>query len=131
MSWRQGRKHGRLLKKVRVYLENEHSVRNLSKEIVANFIEVKSKIFLDEQNKEHNAPFDRIAKLSKFVDYLLDSYETQNMLTWHMGHIPEDVIWIKIGGGSWEKFIKIHITGSKYRQTQCSQTHYCNRDSLS
>ena len=61
MSWRQGRKHGRLLKKVGVYLENENSVRNLSKEM-ANFNEVKSKTFLDEQNKERNAPFGRIAK---------------------------------------------------------------------
>ena len=69
MSWRQGRKHGRLLKNVGVYLENEHLVRNLSKEIVANSIEVKIKTFLDEQNKEHNAPFGRIANLSKFVDY--------------------------------------------------------------
>ena len=92
MSWRQDRKHGRLLKKVGIYLENEHSVRNLSKEIVANFIEVKSKTFLHEQNKERNAPFSRIANLSKFVDHVLDSYEIQNMLTWHMGHIPEDYI---------------------------------------
>ena len=98
LSWRQGRKHGRLLNKVRVYAENEHSVRNLSKEIVANFIEVKSITFLDEQN-ENNAPFGRIANLSKFVDYFLTSYETQNMLTWHTGRIPEDELWIKIGGG--------------------------------
>ena len=98
MSWRQGRKYGRLLQEVGVNLENKHSVRNLSKEIVANFIEVKSKIFLDGQNKEHNTSFDRIPNLSKFVDYLLDSYETPNMLTWHTGHIPKDEICIKIGG---------------------------------
>ena len=109
MSWRQGRKHGRLLKKVGVYLENEHSVRNLSKEIVANFIEVKRKIFLDEQNKEHNTPFGRIANLSKFVDYLLNSYETQNMLTWQMGHIPQDEIWIKIGGDHGKNSLKFTL----------------------
>ena len=43
------------------------------------------------------------------------------MLTWHTGHIPEDEIWIKIGGDHGEKSLKFTLqvakTDNPYRST--------------
>ena len=48
LSWRQGRKHGKLLKNVGIQLESERSVRVLSKEIVSDFVEVENREFVKE-----------------------------------------------------------------------------------
>ena len=109
MSWRQGRKHGKLLKQVGVHLENERSVRALSKELVSDFVQVEDRLFIREEDSEYRAPYGRIAGLTSFVDRLLDSYEKQNMLTWHKDTIPRDEIWVKIGGDHGKNSLKFTL----------------------
>ena len=132
LSWRQGRKHGKLLKNVGIQLESERSVRVLSKEIVSDFVEVENREFVKEDGDGFTAPYGRIAGLTNFVDNLLDSYDKQNMLTWHSNTIPNNEIWVKIGGGgSWQKFIKIYSPDSKYRKAKCATEHSCHSNSSS
>ncbi|GFO41213.1 amine oxidase [Plakobranchus ocellatus] len=90
LSWRQGRKHGSLLRKVGVHLENEKPVRELSREIVSDFFHVEERSFLKEGGVEYLAQYGRILNLPQFVDSLLDSYDRQNMLTLNNGSIGGD-----------------------------------------
>ena len=46
LSWRQGRKHANLLKQVRISVENEKSVRELSREIISDFVQVEKDYLL-------------------------------------------------------------------------------------
>ena len=85
-SWRQGK----LLKNVGIQLESERSVRVFSKEIVSDFVEVENREFVKEDGDGFTAPYSRIAGLTNFVDNLLDSYDKQNMLTWHSNTIPNN-----------------------------------------
>ena len=82
LSWRQGRKHGSLLKKLGIQLENEKSVRELSNEIVSDFVKVEKRLFVREEMSEYEVPYGRVADLPRFLDRLLDSYDEQNLLTW-------------------------------------------------
>ena len=106
LSWRQGRKHGSLLKKLGIQLENEKSVRELSKEIVSDFVKVEKRLFVGEEMSEYEVPYDRVADLPRFLDRLLDSYDEQNLLTWRE---DEDKIWIKIGGDHGKNSLKFTL----------------------
>ena len=109
LSWRQGRKHGSLLRKVGIQVENEKSVRKLSREMVSNFVKVENRLFVKEDTVENEVPYGRIGDLPKFVDSLLDSYDTQNLLTWQGGSIPQDEIWVKIGGDHGKNSLKFTL----------------------
>ena len=104
-----------MLKQVGVHLENERSVRVLSKELVSDFVQVEDRLFIREEDSEYRAPYGSIAGLTTFVDRLLDSYEKQNMLTWHKDTIPRDEIWVKIGGDLGKNSLKIYSSNSKHR----------------
>ncbi|GFO17883.1 nrag8 protein [Plakobranchus ocellatus] len=73
LSWRQGRKHGSLLKKIGIQTENEKSVWELSREIVSDFVQVENRLFVREDTTEYEVPYGRIVDLPRFVDSLLDS----------------------------------------------------------
>ncbi|GFO22870.1 amine oxidase [Plakobranchus ocellatus] len=109
MSWRQSRKYGKLLREVGIQLENEKSVRDLAKDIVSDFVKVEGRQFLKDDDREYISPYGRVVGLTKFVDYLLDSYQQQNMLTWHNDTIPSDKIWVKIGGDHGKNSLKFTL----------------------
>ena len=43
-------------------------------------------------------PVAKVRHLPPFVEALLDEFHNQNLLTWQDGAIPEDELWVKIGG---------------------------------
>ena len=45
-----------------------------------------------------NKPVVSISDLPTFVSNLLNQYQEKENLTWHNQSIPDDEIWIKIGG---------------------------------
>ena len=106
-----------------IQIENEKSVRELSREIVSDFVKVENRLFVKEDTVECEVLYGRIEALPKFVDSLLDSYNTQNLLTWQGGSIPQNEIWVKIGGRPWGKFIKIYITDCQLRKPKCVSEH--------
>ena len=71
LSWRQGRKHGSLLKKLGTQLENEKSVRELLKEIVSDFVKVEKRLFVQEEKSEYEVPYGKVADLPKFLDKIV------------------------------------------------------------
>ncbi|KAL8566641.1 hypothetical protein ACOMHN_049782 [Nucella lapillus] len=50
-----------------------------------------------------------IKDIPSYVTRLLDEYDSQGRLTWHDGNIPEDEIWIKIGGDHGGKSFKMML----------------------
>ncbi|KAL8570149.1 hypothetical protein ACOMHN_030946 [Nucella lapillus] len=50
-----------------------------------------------------------IKDIPSYVTRLLDEYDSQGRLTWHDGSIPEDEIWIKIGGDHGGKSFKMML----------------------
>ena len=78
-SWRQGRKHGSLLKKLGIQLENEKSIRELLKEIVSDFVKVQKRLFAQEEMSQYEVPCGRVADLPRSLDRLLDSYDEQSL----------------------------------------------------
>ena len=109
LSWRQGRKHANLLKQVGIRVENGKSVRELSREIISNFVQVEKRLFVKEDTTEYELPYGMIRDLPRFVDSLLDSYDEQNLLTWREGSIPQDEIWVKIGGNHGKNSLKFTL----------------------
>ena len=85
------------------------------KETVSDFVKVEKRLFVRVKMNEYEVPYGRVADLPRFLDRLLDSYDEQNLLTWREGSIPEDKIWIKIGGDHGKNLLKL--------QTQPNQTH--------
>ena len=66
----------------------------------------------DEKNKyEREAPVAKVENLLDLVKQLLDQYDKEEMLTWHNSQIPEDEVWLKIGGdhggGSFKLMLQI------------------------
>ncbi|GFO00175.1 hypothetical protein PoB_002668000 [Plakobranchus ocellatus] len=55
--------------------------------------------FLDDQKNGFEELYGRTVDLKILVSgKLLDSYSERKMLTWHSDGIPENEIWVKIGG---------------------------------
>ena len=109
LSWRQNRKHGGLLKKMGIRVENEKSIRELSRDLVSDFVKVEYRTFLKDDITEQQVPFGRIGELPRFVDSLLDAYDKKNLLTWRDGSIPGDEIWVKIGGDNGKNSLKFTL----------------------
>ena len=45
-----------------------------------------------------STPAAKVTHLPSFVEDLFDDFHKQNLLTWQHGSIPQDELWIKIGG---------------------------------
>ena len=109
MSWRKSRKQNNLLKQFGIQMENEKSVREIAREIVSDFVTVEKRTFVDGNMSDYEVPYGRIADLPRFVDWLIDSYDQQNMLTWRKGSIPKNEIWVKIGGDHGKNSLKFTL----------------------
>lgn len=65
-----------------------------------------------------------IQDIPSYVTKLLDEYDNQGRLTWHDGSIPEDEIWIKIGGdhggGSFKLMLQVaNLTNANSKHNTC------------
>ncbi len=85
------------MKQVGIQLGGEGSVRKYSRDIIKQFVPVENRTVTKEDG-EFEAPYGRISDLTTFIDYLLDSYEESQMLTWHDCTIPSNEIWVKVWG---------------------------------
>ena len=94
---------------MRVHVENEKLIRELSRDLVSNFVKVEYRTFLKDDITEHQVPYDRIGELPRFVDSLLDAYDKKNLLTWRDRSIPEDEIWVKNGGDYGKNSLKFTL----------------------
>ena len=92
----------RMLKAQQVYIENETSQREHQKKIIPQDIDVEYNEFLYKneykQSLQLRAPAVFIKDLKTYLFQILDQYKFQNLLTWHENSIPNEEIWVKIGG---------------------------------
>ena len=77
-------------------------------------VEMRSLVFFDEleqQDQLLTAPAATITDITTLVTNLLTEYKRQGCLTWHDGALPEDEIWVKLGGdhggGSFKVMLQI------------------------
>ena len=76
------------------------------------------------QSKRHE-PIGLVSDLQKFVFDILDEYHQLGMLTWHNGGIPEDQIWLKIGGDHGKGSLKMSVQVANLDKPNSKEhTHY-------
>lgn len=105
LTSRQERKHKALLNQAGVVLPSEVSERKFTKEITHGWVNVGMQDFVGEDGQGHvlETPFGYVKDLKGYVSALLNQYKNKGLLTWYDGSIPEDQVWVKIGGGPWER----------------------------
>ena len=123
LSWRQMRASRKLLKRSSVHFENEDSIRALGREITSHYIEVENRLFL-ENTVEKYVEYGRVKGLSKFTVDLLDKYEENGMLTWHKNTIPDDQIWLKIGGDHGKHSFKMTLQVANLEKPNAQQNTF-------
>ena len=64
---------------------------------------------MDGNGKHVDVPYGKITDLPAFTDSLLDQYAENDLLTWHDGVIPEDEIWVKLGGDHGKQTFKLTL----------------------
>ena len=110
LTWHQEKERRRLWKKVGVSIASEHQERKFFKEEVAESVTI-DRITVPTDGKlgqsEKAEPVALVPDLEKFVKNLLDKLDAEGKLTWHENGIPEDEIWIKIGGDHGRGSLKI------------------------
>jgi len=98
LSYSQTRKLHRFVKKRGVKIESERKQREVQQDIQAAEFDVKTETLTDAQGKTTKTSVVHIKNLPDFIYKTLDKYDDNKELTWHDNGIPEDEIWIKLGG---------------------------------
>lgn len=114
LSWRENGKMRGIMKLLGVKMSGEAKMRALAKKVIINYVVSISVcfVFMEKRGKQ-KIPYHDTATLAYIQDVegllrnLLDAYSTAEMLTWHDGTIPDDQIWIKIGGDHGKESMKL------------------------
>ena len=103
----------RMLCKQGVNVENETAQRKLQQDILPQdlVVETHNFSFKNDQKEEYfrqtQAIF--IDNIENYLFNLLNQYQSQNELSWHGGSIPEEEIWVKIGGDHGQGSLKVTL----------------------
>ena len=99
-SWNKHRKERPLYGSLGVEFESEKAERHLQNEITCGKIKVKRKKILCADKRTATEPVGYVGDddLPSFVSKLLDQFQEENLLTWHGNGIPDEEIWIELGG---------------------------------
>ena len=115
MTWSQYRSQKKFLKSVGVEFSSERKERQEQKQAMFGEVHVENtKLFVtedDNRTQEKNIPVGTVRDIPQLVGNLLDQYEREGKLTWHENTIPNDEIWVKMGGdhggGSFKQTLQI------------------------
>ena len=103
----------RMLRKQGVNVENETAQRKLQQDILPQdlVVETHNFSFKNDQKEEYfrqtQAIF--IDNIENYLFNLLNQYQSQSELSWHGGSIPEEEIWVKIGGDHGQGSLKVTL----------------------
>ena len=116
LSWRMNSRMREMMKPMGVHIRGEAKMRRLSKDIILECVSsiLLHFVFTEKTGRKKNqvtekAPIAYIEDLESLLHHLLDSYSAAGMLTWHDGVIPEDQIWIKVGGDHGKHSLKLTL----------------------
>ena len=99
------------MRKIGVKVATEQSQKELIRETVQDFVSVETKLFFtdEEHSDQFEKPVARIASLPQFLDNMLNQYDAAHLLTWHSQNIPENEIWLKLGGDHGKQSLKFTL----------------------
>ena len=99
LSWNKYRKQRRYLRSIGVEMDSERAERNFQEHALCGKVTIEDiPLYCGDSKQRIPTPVGYVKDLSNFVSNLLDQCEEENLLTWHNNAIPDDEIWIKIGG---------------------------------
>ncbi|GFN88462.1 amine oxidase [Plakobranchus ocellatus] len=102
-----------MLRPHQVMVESESSQRKLQQDILPQDLSVETYEFLFKNDRKeehlHPAPSVFIENFQYYLFHLLDQYSKLKILSRHGGSIPEDEIWIKIGGDHGQGSLKVTL----------------------
>ena len=107
LTWRQLRKQKRFLRSIGVKVGGEQQDRAEQQRLIGDHLvgEMKDLSEVDKSSihsvsgvKIVSSPVVKVESLRRYVTHLLNEYDRCNKLTWETNGIPEDEVWIKIGG---------------------------------
>ena len=111
LSWTQHRKQKRILKRIGVRIESEKKQRQVQKDVRCGSVTIERKHLFRGDDTQAEMPVAYIDDIPQFVRNLLAQLEENNKLSRHNDVIPEDEIWVKIGGdhggGSFKLMLQI------------------------
>ena len=103
LSWTKQRQLNKYAKKHGLKIASEREQRKYQETAILTTVKTSEKIVKSSDKttkeiKEQVIPVSRIFNIPAFVCRLLDEYDSMGCLTWHNGKIPENEVWIKVGG---------------------------------
>ena len=132
LSWRKKNKLREMMKSMNVHFRGEAKMRRLANEIVCEFVSSKlcHFVFTEKRGKERveyrkEAPLAYIADLEKLLTHLLDAYSAEGRLTWRGGAIPDDEVWIKVGGDHGKSSLKLTLQICNLDQPNAQRNVFC------
>ncbi len=107
LTWSQMAKQKRMLKSIGVEFTSEKAARSEQMSVIGDHLvgQLVNMYIKDDKNPNSvsgklsvGVPLVQVRSLSCFVQDLLQKYSECEMLTWDTNGIPNDELWIKIGG---------------------------------
>ncbi|XP_071477750.1 uncharacterized protein [Diadema antillarum] len=103
LSWRTLRRLKRWLKARNVCTGGEEGVRALEDKVIGgnlhgDILPLQGTCDITKSSLIQEAPLIQVSNLQTLVFDLLEQYDDLDELTWHKGRIPNDEVWLKVGG---------------------------------
>ncbi|GFR85064.1 amine oxidase [Elysia marginata] len=103
-SQQRGMRH--VLKGCGVTIANERAERKAASELIGNDVTVTEMLFTTDEDVVEK-PMVRLTNISEKLTKLLESQ--RESLTWHDGAIPENEVWVKVGGDHGQGSMKFNL----------------------
>ncbi|GFR65653.1 immune-associated nucleotide-binding protein 5 [Elysia marginata] len=113
LTYSQQREMRRVLKGCGVTIANERAERKAASELIGDDVTVTEMLFTTDEDVVEK-PMVRLTNVSEKLTKMLESQKES--LTWHDGAIPENEVWVKVGGDHWQGSLKfsLAIVNTKY-----------------
>ncbi|XP_072168927.1 uncharacterized protein [Diadema setosum] len=102
-SWKKLRRLKSWLRERQIRTADEGRVRNLHEEIIRDnligeYVPMQVTCESSRNVEIQQAPLVYVKDVKSLVYEMLNEYEQLDELTWHNGSIPEEEVWVKVGG---------------------------------
>ena len=90
-----------VFRKKGIKVPSELEERQFKNDALCSQVKVnKRKVFIYGDNKpvKKDIPVAEVENIPEFVTNCIDKLHEKNLLTWHAGAIPDDEVWVKVGG---------------------------------
>ena len=103
----QQRELKRVFKENGVTFAHEGAERKVAKDLIGNDVKVTEMLFSSTDDDLVEKPMVMLTDISEKITELLESQKDK--LTWHDGAIPENEVWVKVGGDHGQGSLKFNL----------------------